>query len=322
LEFTPWDRFPRLAPYLALVAGSGANVNPKAFVYRMPPEGHGPGSQWAHYVEWLWDRYADRLTAFEVVNEPNGQLWPQRTTLVTDDFAARWDTAGTTLTTPRAVADMMSTVDAIARARDDGLLLLAPSTSDTLTQTIPRYTTISLRTEYTQATDTFIEALLPELDRCGFRADDRWVWSYHNYSDFERGYNHVVYLRRLLAEHGWNGRHLDGGPEVWCTEGGCRLLVMQTRFGSATRTLTPAERKDYQARVLTEALSRHHYAKGAGTGVGMVTQYTTYADTNFDDGMLEPAAVGGAPRAALAAWSAVPEYVAAPVQRAAWRPQP
>ena len=73
--------------------------------------------------------------------------------------------------------------------------------------------------------------------------------------------------------------------------------------------------------MLTEALSRHHYAKGAGAGVGMVTQYTTYADPGFDSGVLEPAASGGAPRPALAAWCAVPEYHAAPVQRAAWRPQ-
>ncbi len=51
----------------------------------------------------------------------------------------------------------------------------------------------------------------------------------------------------------------------------------------------------YQGQVLTEALSRHHYAKGAGAGVGMLTQYTTYADPGFDDGLLEALRDGGAP---------------------------
>jgi hypothetical protein len=216
---------------------------------------------------------------------------------------------------------MMTTVDAIARAHGDGPLLLAPSTSDTLQQTVPRVTTISHRTEYTDATDTFVEALLPELARRGFSADDRWLWAYHNYTDVERDFRHVVYLRRILAASGWSGRQLDGGPEVWCTEGGCRPAVMNTRFSPVLgHTLTPAERLDYQARVLTEALSRHHYSKGVGAGVGMVTQYTTYAD-DFNSGVLEPHKSGGVPRPALAAWCAVPEYVAAPVQRAAWRPQ-
>jgi hypothetical protein len=315
LNFHPWDRIARPAQYHAGTAG-------KSLAYRMPPEGHGPGSQWGLYVEWLWNRYADRLAAFEVVNEPNGQLWPQRTTIVTNDFDARWGTVDTTLASPPAVAEMMTTVDAIARAHGDGgPLLLAPSTSDTLGQTIPRVTTISHRTEYTQATDTFVEALLPELGRRGFEADDRWLWAYHNYTDVERGFRHVVYLRRILAASGWSGRQLDGGPELWCTEGGCRLAVMNTRFPVVGRPLTTPERVDYQARVLTEALSRHHYAKGVGAGVGMVTQYTTFADRFFDDGLLDEAILGGAPRPALAAWCAVPEYVASPVQRAAWRPQ-
>ena len=46
----------------------------------MPPDGFGPDSKWCAFVTWLWNRYADRLAAFEVVNEPNGQLWPQRST--------------------------------------------------------------------------------------------------------------------------------------------------------------------------------------------------------------------------------------------------
>ena len=134
-------------------------------------------------------------------------------------------------------------------------------------------------------------------------------------------YFHVVDLRKCSVKGGWAGRQLDGGPEVWCTEGGCRLAAMNTRFSTPLgHTLTDSERKHYQALVLTESLSRHHFAKGAGAGVGMLTQYTTYADTASTAESSTPQR-RRRPRPALTAWCDVPEYHAAPVQRAAWRPQ-
>jgi hypothetical protein len=319
--FFPQDRVTRLAQYLDWRAGLRARPGYKTYEYRMPPKGFGPGQAWSEFVTWLWDRYADRIAAFEVVNEPNGQLWPQRSTVDTDDINVRWGTEGSDLLTAPAVAEMMETVDALARSHPNPPLLLAPSCSDSLT-VAPRTVTTNHKNPYTPSDDPFTESLVRALAARGFAGGERWVWAYHNYSDVERNYQHVVHLRRILAEGGWAGRRLDGGPEVWCTEGGCRIAVTNTRFAPTLgRDLTADERRAYQARVLTEALARHHYAKGAGAGVGMLTQYTTYADPNFDDGLLEAAAAGGAPRPALKAWCDVPEYHAAPAQRAAWRPQ-
>jgi hypothetical protein len=307
----------RLTTYLAWRAGTGARPAYKPYEYYMPPE-FTPTSAWGTFVTWLWNRYADRLTAFEVVNEPNGQLWPQRSTVQSDDINVVWGTDGTTLLTAPAVAEMMSTVDALARTHADPPLLLAPSCSDSLT-IAPRVTTTTHTNPYTVSNDPFAESLLRTLAQRGFAGGERWVWSYHNYSDVERGYQHVVHLRRALEAGGWGGRRLDGGPEVWATEGGCRLNVMNTRF--SPRVGLPAdEQRRYQALVVTEALSRHHYAKGAGAGVGLMTQYTTYAD-GFNSGVLEPFAVFAVPRPALKSWCDVPEFVAAPVQRVAWRPQ-
>jgi hypothetical protein len=322
-EFFPWDRHARLAQYKEFRAGTRPQQTWKAFEYRLPPEGHGPGTLWAAYVEWLWDRYADRIAAFEVVNEPNGQLWPQRSPVDTDDFDARWGTEGTTLVSAPAVAEMMITVDAIARRHPGGPLLLAPSTSDSDINTVLRYTTISHANEYAPFFDPFVESLLAALGQRGFVADDRWVWSFHNYSDVERKQHHAAYLRKVLTAGGWRGRQLDGVPEMWCTEGGCRLVGANARFRvlNGNVDLPEGRRKEYQAQVVTEALARHHYAKGAGTGIGMVTQYTTYADPGFDCGIRDAARDGGAERPAFAAWCAVPEYHPAPVQRAAWRPQ-
>src|SRR6478735_106481 len=133
-EFFPQDRVTSLTAYLDWIAGR-RTTRPgyKTYEYRLPPDGFGPGSQWAGFVEFLWNRYADRLAAFEVVNEPNGQLWPQRSTVVTDDLTVRWGTEGSVLLTAPAVAQMMATVDALARRHPNPPLLLAPSCSDSIT---------------------------------------------------------------------------------------------------------------------------------------------------------------------------------------------
>ena len=314
-DFHPWDRFARLADYLAFRAGTRMNPGSKAWEYGTPPEGFGPGTAWAGYVAWLLDRYGDRIAALEVVNEPNLQLWPQRSQVETDVFDTKWGVGDTRPVVAEHVAEMIETADVLCRARGDRWDLLAPGCSDSETVTLQRYQTIAHPNP--TLTETFTGALLAALKSRGFAADERWVWAYHNYTDFERDRRHVVDLRQLLESGGWSGRRLDGGPEVWCTEGGVRLTAMGSRFA----TTNEGERRNLQARVMTEGLSRHHYAKGAGAGVGMITQYTTYAD-GFNSGVLETAASGGVPRPALAAWCNVPEYVASPVQRAAWRPQP
>jgi hypothetical protein len=326
-NFEPWDRFARYTGYVDRSANVPNAPNPKALRYRLPPDGHGPDSQWGRYVAFLWDRYvaqADtygRVAAFETVNEPNLQLWPQRSPFQADVLGDRWGFAGTDLTVTQPVAEMMTTMDAIARRHDRAAICLAASTSDSDVITVPRSTTTAHHSPYAVTDHVFVEPLLAALRARGFEGGDHWVWSYHNYSDVERAQSHVVHLRTALADGGWNGRQLDGGPEVWCTEGGCRLSGANTRFRPSPRQdLSADEQRAYQALILTESLSRHHYAKGAGQGVGMLTQYTTYADVNFNSGVLEP--FPGPPRPALGAWSAVPEYVGAPqLQRADWRPQ-
>ena len=125
-EHRAWDRHARLSQYLDFIAGNRPPHTWKPLEYGLPLDGFKPGSRWATYVEWVWDRYAGEVGAFEVVNEPNLQIWPQRTTIETDDWTARWGSEGTTLSITPAVADMMVTMDAIARRRPDGPPLLAP----------------------------------------------------------------------------------------------------------------------------------------------------------------------------------------------------
>jgi hypothetical protein len=331
-DFFPQDRVARLTLYQNWREGRTARPAYRDHFYGMPLDGFGPDSEWARYVRWLWDRYVaqapkyGRAAYFEVVNEPNLQIWPQHSTIETDNVYERFGIEGTSLVVVPAVAEMMVTMDGIAREYGATVPCLAGSTSDTDVEINPRTTTIAHRSKYTTTQQTLVEPLLEELRARGFAGGDHWIWSYHNYSDVERAESHVSYLRQALVAGGWNGRRLDGGPELYCTEGGARLTGLNSattgRFRLALgRALTPQEQRFYQGQVITESLSRHHYSKGVGAGVGMLTQYLTYSDANFDSGLLDTLGSGGAERPALAAWSAVPEYLAPVAPRTDWAVQ-
>ena len=207
--------------------------------------------------------------------------------------------AGSSLVVQKAVAEMMKTLDGIAEHHGKPLVCLAPSTSDA-DSALPRTTTNAVPTQYSANPGPFVDELLDELDRIGFDAGARWAWSYHNYNDFELDQVRVLALREHLGER-WRGQHLDGGPKLFCTEGGCRLARVQQRFGA---TLTTAEVLRLQGEVIKEALHRHHWPKDEGAGVAMITQYTVAADPNFDAGLLDK--VYGI-RPALDAWASVRE---------------
>ena len=233
--------------------------------WRLPDEGHGPYSHWARFVAALWERYAGRMACFEVVNEPNLQLWPQA------GVADR-------------VAWMIATVDAIAARHDHAATCLAPSISDAESD---RPWMITERRP-------FVDALLPALDRRGFAGGDHWVWSFHNYNDAELGGDRVADMRAQLAGR-WRGRAAaDGGPLVFATEGGVRLSGVRRRYG---KTFSAAAQRDEQAAMLADALRRYERAPG----VGLFTQYTVHADPAYDCGIREP---DGGWRPAFDAWTA------------------
>jgi len=231
--------------------------------YQLPDSGHGPYSPWAGFVEALWRRYAGRMTHFEVVNEPNLQLQPQR------DIAER-------------VAVMVTTVDAIARRHDLAATCLAPSCSDADSLRVPDIT----------RQPEFAARLLDRLDASGFAGGDHWVWSFHNYNDCELGGERVRTMRAQLAGR-WRGRAAaDGGPLVYATEGGVRLEGAERRTGVP---LSRARRREAQAAMLADAVARYEREPG----VGLFTQYTVHADPGYDCGLVE---TDGTPRPALDAW--------------------
>ena len=216
--------------------------------YQLAGAGHGPDSHWATFTEALWRRYAGRMTHFEVVNEPNLQLQPQR------DIAER-------------VAVMVTTVDAIARRHDLAATCLAPSCSDADSLRVPDIT----------RQPEFAARLLDALDAAGFEGGNHWIWSFHNYNESENGGTRSTRLRRQLAGR-WRGRLApDGLPLLYATEGGVRLSFIARERGAG------ADLRAGQARVLARALER----AAATPGLGLYTQYTVTADPDYDCGLRE-----------------------------------
>jgi hypothetical protein len=228
-----------------------AHFERKSPEWRLPDSDHGPFSPWARFVEALWARYDGRMTCFEVVNEPNLQLWPQ------DRIAER-------------VAEMITTVDEIASRHGYAASCLAPSISDAESD---RPVVITERRP-------FVATLLDALDRRGFGGGDHWVWSFHNYNDAELGGDRVSEMRAQLSGR-WRGRRApDGGPLLYATEGGVRLIGVERRYG---RTFSPARQRTEQAAMLADVIARYERTPG----VGLFTQYTVTAEPGYDCGLRE-----------------------------------
>jgi hypothetical protein len=330
--YKPWDR-------AALTTWRNWSLDPnnlsttntlgrgiRALEYELP-DNHGPDSAWAGYVAALFDRYvanADRFGRadyFEVVNEPNLQVWPQRSpTTVTGDVFAPFEVEGSRLIAHKAVAQMMLTIDGISRRYSPRVDLIAPSTSDTDVRTAARRSTIAVPSRWAQMPDGlehFVPSLLDELDRIGFKAGPNWVWSYHNYNDAELTGDRATALRETLR-HRWHGRTLDGGPMLFSTEGGVRLVRAAARENLQVANPAHAARiRELQATALDEAFHLHRRSTGVGAGVALFTQYTIRADPNFDSGLRE---AGGEERKAFGVWCALQEFDPHDPLPSEWRP--
>lgn len=277
----------------------------RSYEFALPPDGHGVDSHWGRFVAALMDRYVDnaprngRVRTFEVVNEPNLQTFPQRSpSSWPDDPVRQFEVEGSRLTIHETVAEMMTTMDRLARRSRRPVACIGPSHTDTDAATAPRLTTIHTTTPYSTAFEPFVENLLDALDRAGFRGGSRWTWAYHNYNDIEWGETRTPILRERLRGR-WRGRIRDDGPALWGTEGGVRLSVMRTRFG----VTDPAAQRALQAQVLETALYRHRSRRSVGAGVELLTQYTVIADPNYDCGLREP---DNSERPAFETWCGFP----------------
>jgi hypothetical protein len=294
ISFDYWDRILPGAWRRYLDNGRDpARYNPsrRALEYRIPPEGVGVDSAWGRFFAFLYARYhrgrSSRgwVDGFELVNEPNWQLWPQRGPSPTDDpFALGEPTVQYTM------AQFMQTAQVVSADYGHNTLLLAPSTadSDEITRVVTRF-------------DVFSAALLDALDASGYTAPDNQAWAHHNYLDIEQRVSETrtQAIRRLLDGR-WTGYAEDGVASVFITEGGVRISQMRAYY--------PAEDPlEAQARSVREGWDRHYSDEAAGAGVAMLAQYQTYTDPHFDSGLLDPWPSTGK-RPIYGVWASLPSH--------------
>ena len=247
----------------------------KKLFYRVPPAAElEPDGLWGRWIDFLYRRYAHHGDGvmLEVMNEPNLQWWPQR--------------GGAS-----AAARMMATAQAIGERNGNRLLLGGPAVWDGPKRGASRS---RLWTGY----EEFTARLLDELDEIGFTADERFVWTQHNYMDTLFGHgrpgspsNRATRTRSLLVDR-WSGLGGSKAPEVWLTEGGADL-----------RERTVGADRELQARLVGENWKLMADASGDGRGIGMLTNYLGYSEHHYDTGMRDPLDTGGAARPLERAWA-------------------
>jgi hypothetical protein len=284
-----WDRYVRSGRDPAVYSPSR-----RALEYLLPDDAYGPTSAWAGFFDFLYRRYhygqrssGRWVDGFELVNEPNLQLWPQQAPSA--DPADAWATSATSI--EAAIARLMKTAQGISSRYAHSTMLYAPSISDSDTASSRLYTRY----------DAFVPTLLDALAATGYLVHSRQAWSHHNYTDVEKRQTSTrTQLIRGLLKGRWSGYSNGQSPTVFVTEGGARLSRMPALY--------PAEDpRQAQARCLRDAWALHERDSGAGAGVAMFAQYLLYADPNFDCGLLDPYP-STEKRPAYAAWRAFPAY--------------
>jgi hypothetical protein len=284
-----WDRYVRNGRDPAVYSPSR-----RALEYLLPDDAYGPTSAWAKFFDFLYRRYhygqrssGRWVDGFELVNEPNLQLWPQQAPSA--DPADAWATSATSI--EAAIAGLLKTAQGISSRYAHSTMLYAPSISDSDTASSRLYTRY----------DEFVPRLLDALTATGYLVHSRQAWSHHNYTDVEKRQTSTrTQLIRGLLKGRWSGYNNGQSPTVFVTEGGARLSRMPALY--------PAEDpRQAQAKCLRDAWALHQRDSGAGAGVAMFAQYLLYADPNFDCGLLDPYP-STVKRPAYAAWKAFPAY--------------
>ena len=270
----------------------------RALEYLLPADPYEPASAWARFFDFLFRRYhygqrASKrfVDGFELVNEPNLQLWPQQ---AAPPAGAADPFSQTARTIERAIAQLLKTAQGISAKYAHSTMLNAPSISDSDTATSRLYTRY----------DQFVPALLDAFATVGYLPHSKQAWSHHNYTDVEKRQTatRTQLIRGQLAGR-WAGYSTGQAPTVFVTEGGARLTRMPELY--------PGEDpREAQAKCLRDAWALHQADTGAGAGVAMFAQYLIYADPNFDCGLIDPYP-STVKRPAYAAWKAFPSYSAA-----------
>jgi hypothetical protein len=228
--------------------------------YRFPTD-VSTTSPWAAWLRFLAQRYAGRVTAIEICNEPNGQMSPI------------YDSNGS-LTANCKVAQIMQTADAVFRAVPGAPYIMVPATSDNPNQSSTSY-----------PAHLFATKVLDALDAIGWHPGPNFIWTHHTYWEVEQSYsgsNSIVSKIRTALRNRWTGYGGPSDPRIWITEGGARLQKLSDRYN----TTDHATLLDKQQQVFVDFWNRM-YTGSEGAGVDMVGWYLFQTALSYDCGLCE-----------------------------------
>jgi hypothetical protein len=295
-------------------ASSPTATNPKSLMFRYPAD-VSAGSAWGDFVDRIASRYSAgnparasldaTIDVLEIANEPNLQWWPQQGPSTTGDPFGPGD-----VVVHDALVRMFATAQTIVARYGNEPMLGGPAMADSVGDT-------RLRTGY----GTLSDRLLPALRAARFTAGARFVWTHHNYTDvtFDQGpgttapdaataartLNFAADMRRRLVAGGWAGWPAGDPADPWImlTEGGVTLQSARTRWGITDATAQRAK----QAQLIRRAWDRMASTPD-GAGIAVASNYLWYTDPNFDSGLCDALAAGGATRPAFTTWAGLPSF--------------
>ena len=287
---------------------------------RRYPDDVSPASDWGGFVDRIASRYSRgnparpaldaTIDVLEIGNEPNLQWWPQqgRSPDPADGFA------GGPVVIHEVLTRMFATAQTIVARYDGEPLLGGPALADSTAATDSR-----LRTGY----DTTSDLLLPALRDAGFTRGPRFVWTHHNYTDvtFDQGAgtsfptatghttNFAADVRARLIAGGWAGWPAadPADPGLMLTEGGVTIQSIRSTARWNIPDTDPAAQRAKQADLVQRSWDRMASATD-GAGIAVTSNYLWYADPNFDSGLCDALANGGATRPAYTTWGALPSF--------------
>src|ERR671933_1113755 len=297
-------------------SATSADTSAKALNMRYPDD-LSPAGAWGDFVDRIASRYSRgnparpaldaTIDVLEIGNEPNLQWWPQQGPSA--DPANAFGPGD--VVTHDVVARRFATAKTITPRYGDEPMLGGPALADSTAATNSR-----LRTGY----DTVSDLLLPRLAADGFDSRPRFVWTHHNYSDvtFDQGAgstapdaatasrttNFAANMRERLTGR-WAGWPAGDPADPWImlTEGG--VTIQSIRSAARWSIADPAAQRAKQAELLQRSWDRMGSAT-EGAGIAVTSNYLWYTDPNFDSGLCDTFAAGGAKRPAYATWGTLP----------------
>jgi hypothetical protein len=278
-----------------------------------------PQSAWGDFVDRIASRYSAgnparpsldaTIDVLEITNEPNLQWWPQQGRSTTADPFAPGP-----LVVHDVLARMFATAKTIVARYGNQPMLGGPGLADSVGDT-------RLRTGY----GTLANSLLATLRTTGFTAGATFAWTHHNYTDvtFDQGAgttapdtattdrtkSFAADMRQRLIAGGWAGWPAADPSDPWImlTEGGVTIQSIRSTTRWNIPDSNPAAQRAKQAELIQRAWDRMA-STADGAGIAVMSNYLWYTDPNFDSGLADTFASGGATRPAYTTWRGLPSF--------------